>query len=87
MMFHTHYELTFKDNDKGLAEVDVTITNTFFWFKSTKKVTMIFIGSSWVNKDTMECIKDYSLIEIATNWAIYHSAKEIQNTSKTLDNK
>ena len=82
MMFNTHYELTFKDNDKGLTEVDVAITDTFFWWKSTKKVTMIFIGSSWVNKNSMECIKDSSLIEIATNWAIYHATKEVQNTSK-----
>ena len=82
MMFHTHYELTFKDNDKGLTEVDVAITDTFFWWKSTKKVTMIFIGSAWVDKNSMEYIKDSSLIEIVTNWCIYHATKEVQNTSK-----
>lgn len=30
MMFHTHYNLDYKDNEKGLTEIDATITDTFF---------------------------------------------------------
>ena len=74
MMFHTHYDINFKDNEKGLIECDVVITNTFFkWVTSTESITMIFLGEFWVDKNSMTTINDYKLVEIVTNSAIYYA--------------
>ena len=76
MMFHTAYNLDFKENEKGLTECDVTITKTFFkWVTSTEKLTMIFLDTCWIDKNTMAIIRNNYLAEIATNSAIYHSKK------------
>ena len=73
-MFNTHYDINFKDNEKGLIECDVVITNTFFkWVTSTEKLTMIFLGEFWVDKNSMTTINDYKLVEIVTNSAIYYT--------------
>lgn len=73
-MFHTHYDINFKDNEKCLLECDVTITKTFFkWVISTESITMIFLDTCWVDKNTMALIRNDYLAEIATNSAIYHS--------------
>ena len=75
-MFNTHYDINFKDNEKGLIECDVVITNTFFkWVTSTEKLTMIFLDTCWIDKNTMAIIRNNYLAEIATNLAIYHSKK------------
>ena len=73
-MFNTHYDINFKYNEKGLIECDVVITNTFFkWVTSTEKLTMIFLGEFWVDKNSMTTINDYKLVEIVTNSAIYYT--------------
>ena len=73
-MFNTHYDINFKDNEKGLIECDVVITNTFFkWVTSTEKLTMIFLGEFWVDKNSMTTINNYKLVEIVTNSAIYYA--------------
>ena len=75
-MFNTAYNLDFKQTEKGLIECDVTITKSFFKLVTSKEeLTICFVGKFWVNKDTMETIRNTYLIEVVTNTCIYHSAK------------